>query len=81
MDYKMQSELDRKVDKWEFNALQQELTHLKTQNQQLTQQATFTQNECNKHYYVLERLLQLLANRELPADDVDNALQDMRTYL
>jgi len=60
MNYELESKLNQKVDKWEFNALQQEISDLKNENQQLKESVQRCENKFQNYYSAFEMLQKIL---------------------
>lgn len=80
MNYELQQKLDRKVDDWEFNALRQKVDHLELEDRQLREKLGNAESKLSNHYYVIERLIQLIIDKELLPEDI-NTLCEIRQYL
>jgi len=60
-DFEIESKLKDKVDKWEFHSLQTENQRLKNEISELNRLVGELKSSDDNKYYLLERLLNLLA--------------------
>ena len=80
MNYEVQQALGRKVDDWRFHALESKVSGLEHDNRELSRQVSTLEGNIRNHYQAIERLLQILSEKELFADE-SNSLIELRQYL
>lgn len=80
MNYEVQQALDRKVDEWKFNALQGDIAHLKSENNELKHKIDHAEGNLRNHYLAIEKLINLLLERGLFEENI-NELYEIKSYL
>lgn len=60
MDYAVQQALSRKADDYEVRNLEQKIRQLENENETLKKEIGYIDGKLKNHYYVIERLLQML---------------------
>ena len=79
MNYETEAALSKKVDDWQFNSLQQEVSGLKQENQALREKTEYVENKLRNHYSALEQLIQIIIDSEQFVEI--NQLHEIKQYL
>ena len=79
MNYEVQQALSNKVDTWKFNALQQEVYGLQSENRNLRENLSILNNRVQNHYSAIEQLIQILIDNDVVIDT--DQLFNIRQYL
>jgi len=78
MNWEVESALNRKVDSWEFNSLQQSHDSLKREKEQLEREVQELNNRVSNYYYSMERITQAMLESKVFDE---NLIYDIRQYL
>ena len=80
MNYEVERKLNDKVDKWEFNSIQQENRQLKNDIRDLEEKFNQLKSVVDNRYYPLEELFNIIA--EIPEfGHVQNRIYELRMNL
>jgi hypothetical protein len=80
MNYDTERALSRKVDDWQLHALQSKVDSLEHTLRELKHDLEGAQNTLRNHYSAMEKLIQLLIDRNLFSEDL-NLLYEIKQYL
>ncbi len=79
MNYEVESKLKEKVDNWQFHALQQEVSSLKSENLQLKESLQRYENKFQNYYSAFETLQRVLLDSGQMTET--NDLHNLMHYL
>jgi predicted component of type VI protein secretion system len=83
MNYDVQEALRRKVDDYQFHALEQKVGHLENENRELTRALDNAKGRLENQYRAIDSLIQMMIEREVNPEisyNVD-ALYNLKNYL
>lgn len=80
MNYEVERKLNEKVDKWEFHSLQTKNQQLENDISKLERQVGELQSVNQSRYYVMERLLNMMAESSVFIEQ-QNELYNLRSSL
>ena len=80
MNYEVERKLSAKADLWELRNVQRENRELKSKIHELENKIGYVEGTNSRRYYVLERLLNMLAEQPQFAD-IANEIYELRSSL
>jgi predicted nucleic acid-binding Zn-ribbon protein len=80
MNYEIQQAISRKADEWEVHALKSQISELKSEIRQLTENINYAKNRMENQYRAIDTLIQLIIEKDLLPENT-NQLYELKNYL